>query len=33
MGEVAFASIVSGYANAAPRHGGSGAFYVMLRRA
>ncbi|TGY92498.1 MULTISPECIES: Smr/MutS family protein [Marinicauda] len=32
LGESAFASIVSGYASAAPRHGGSGAFYVMLRR-
>lgn len=32
LGEAEFASIVSGYAGAAPRHGGSGAFYVMLRR-
>ena len=31
MGDPAFASLVSGYAEAHRRHGGSGAFYVMLR--
>lgn len=31
MGEPDFAQLASGYAEAARRHGGSGAFYVMLR--
>lgn len=31
MDDPAFASLVSGYAEAHRRHGGSGAFYVMLR--
>ena len=31
MGEGDFAAIVSGYAPAHARHGGSGAYYVMLR--
>lgn len=31
MGEAEFAAIVSGYAGAHARHGGSGAYYVMLR--
>ena len=31
MEEPAFANLVSGYAEAHRRHGGSGAFYVMLR--
>lgn len=31
MADPAFASVVSGYAEAHRRHGGSGAFYVMVR--
>jgi len=33
MGEPEFARLVSGYAPAHRRHGGDGAFYVMVRRA
>lgn len=33
MGEPDFAALVSGYAPAHARHGGAGAYYVMLRRA
>ncbi len=32
MDDPAFAGLVSGYAEANRRHGGAGAFYVMLRR-